>query len=159
MSTAPMRRDQASARRAAPQRGTLLAPSRTSSDLRLVVKRPGGVTLLRLDDIDCLEADGNVVVVHTAGNERHRIRETLTALLGRLTDHGFIRIHRGTAIRAAAIVAIEKGRYRKAFAVLRAGTRLEIGRAEFRTLKALWHPGLLDLRNLPGALHLVSTDV
>src|SRR5262245_54522710 len=74
--------------------------------LRLIVKQPGGVTLLRLDEIECLEADGNVVVVHTCAGEAHRLREPLSRMLERLSGHGFIRIHRGIIVRLGAIAAI-----------------------------------------------------
>ncbi|HEU4995476.1 MAG TPA: LytTR family DNA-binding domain-containing protein [Gemmatimonadaceae bacterium] len=123
--------------------------------LRLVVKHSGGVTLLRLDEIECLEADGNVVVVHTCGGDAHRLREPLGRMLERLGGHGFIRIHRGIIVRAGAIAAIEKGSYRKAVVILRSGVKREIGRAEFHKLRSLWQPGVLDLQELSGNLHLV----
>lgn len=158
MSSAPMRREQASVRRASvPMRQVEESRRAPSEGLRLVVKRDGGVTLLRLDEIDCFEAEGNVVIVRTAANETHRIRAPLAMLLDGLSGHGFLRIHRGTVVRAGAIVGIEKGRYRKAFAVLRSGVQLEIGRSEFQALRALWRPGLLDLHDLGGSLQLIST--
>ena len=127
------------------------------SNLRLVVKREGGVTLLPVADIECLEAEGNVVVVHTS-QETYRIRIPLSQLLERLTGFGFIRIHRSTVVRLTAIVGIEKGAYRKAFATLRSGLSLEIGRAEFTRLSAMWQPGVLDLGELSQALHLVPVE-
>lgn len=157
MSSAPLRREQASVRHTPGPTRPVDALRRTPSDgLRLVVKREGGVSLLRLTEIDCLEAQGNVVVVHTSSKEMHRIRTPLGTLFEALSDHGFLRIHRGAIVRAAAIVGVEKGRYRKAFAVLRSGTRLEIGRTEFQTLRALWQPGLLDLQELGRSLQLIS---
>jgi two-component system LytT family response regulator len=130
--------------------------SAVSDELRLVVKQDGGVTLLRLDEIDCFEADGNVVSVLTSSGETHQLREPLAKLLEQLASRGFIRIHRGAIVRSAAVVAVEKGRYRKAFVVLRGGAKLEIGRAEFQKLRALWQPGLLDLRELGAGLQLVA---
>jgi len=122
---------------------------------RFVVKTQGGVALLPLHEIDCLEADGNVVVVHTANGDRHRIREPLSNLFERLAPHGFIRVHRGTVVQASAITAVEKGRFRKAFVVLRGGAKFEIGRVEFQRLRALWQPGLLALGDLTSGLQLV----
>ncbi|HJQ19341.1 MAG TPA: LytTR family DNA-binding domain-containing protein [Gemmatimonadaceae bacterium] len=123
-----------------------------------MLKTDTGVRLLRLEDVDCLEADGNLVIVHTSTGEKHRMRVTLSRLADDLRDRGFLRVHRGAVIRAAAIVAVEKGRYRKAFAVLGSGLRLEIGRAEFHKLRALWRPGLLDLQALTSGLHLVAGE-
>ena len=128
-----------------------------ASALRLVVKREGGVSLLPIHEIDCLEAEGNVVIVH-AGSLRYRIRMPLSQLLDKLNGFGFIRIHRSTVVRLAAIIGIEKGAYRKAFATLRSGGRFEIGRAEFNRVRALWQPGLLDLSELSATLHLVTGD-
>lgn len=127
------------------------------SGLRLVVKREGGVSLLPLDDVQCLEAEGNVVTVH-AGARMHRIRVPLSQLLERLDGLGFIRIHRSTVVRLSEVVGIEKGAYRKAFVTLRSGQRFEIGRAEFNRLRAMWQPGLLDLAELSRTLHLVSAE-
>lgn len=134
----------------------LKGPDRTASgSVRIVVRRTGGVALLPLTDVECLEADGNVVVVHTASGERHRIRESLSHMHEQLNGHGFIRVHRGTVVNAASIVAIEKGRYRKAFCVLRGGGRHEIGRVEFHRLRALWQTGVLDLGALATGLTLL----
>lgn len=79
MSSAPLRREHASVRRAsAPFRVVDEPGTAPTEQLRLVAKRPGGVTLLRLDEIDSLEAEGNVVIVRTSANEEYRIREALT---------------------------------------------------------------------------------
>jgi DNA-binding LytR/AlgR family response regulator len=129
-----------------------------SPGIRVVVKKAGGVALLPLEDIECLEADGNVVVVHTRQGEHHRIRESLTHVFEQLRGHGFIRVHRGAIVSAAAIVAIEKGRYRKAFCVLRNSGRFEIGRVEFQRLRPLWQVGVLDLQALSAGLTLVPSD-
>ena len=124
-------------------------------DIRIVVKQDGGVSLLPLAEIECLEADGNVVVVHSADGKKHRIRESLSHMVEQLHGFGFIRVHRGTVVSANAIVAIEKGRYRKAFCVLRTAGRFEIGRVEFQRLRPLWQTGVLDLSALSAGLRLL----
>lgn len=129
--------------------------SGNGDDLRLVVRTGGGVALLPVREIEYLEAEGNLVVVHTAA-DTYRIRVPLSELLNRLAALGFVRIHRCTVVRAAAITSIEKGAYRKALAVLRSGARLEIGRAEFNRLRALWQPGLLNLDELTSTLHVLD---
>lgn len=158
MSSAPLRKEQANARRrtAPARRADVLRED--LGDIRLVLKTESGVRLLRLDEIECLEADGNVVVVHTADGQHHRIRFTLTRLFDDLRGRGFLRVRRGAIARAGAIVAVEKGRFRKAHAILRSGLRLEIGRAEFHKLRALWTPGLLDLDALTTGLYLVPDE-
>lgn len=128
----------------------------TGDYIRLVVKKPGGVALLPLHDIDGLEAEGNVVVVHAADGEQYRIRDSLSNMLDQLHAHGFVRVHRGAAVRSMAVVAIEKGRYRKAFCVMRGGAKFEIGRAEFQRLRPLWQTGVLDLQALSAGLQLLA---
>ncbi len=151
MHSAPKRKDR-------PARTTIERRAESeAASLRLVVKREGGVSLLPVQEIDCLEADGNVVVVRSA-TDTYRIRVPLSQLLDKLTGLGFIRIHRSTVVRLTSIVGIEKGAYRKAFALLRNGARLEIGRAEFNRLRALWQPGVLDLGELSATLTLVPPE-
>ena len=159
--TAPMReRDQVDLRTS---RGPVSSGKRgqerqtTNSDaMRLVVKTEGGVTLLPLNEIESLTADGNVVVVNAVSGT-YRLRESLASLSETLKGFGFLRIHRGTVVRAGAITAVEKGRYRKAFAVLRSGAKFEIGRLEFQRLRPLWQPGLLDLWGMTAGLQLISS--
>ena len=147
--TSPMReRDQldlrASRGSAASAKRGLERPIASGDAVRLVVKTEGGVALLPLTEIESLTADGNVVVVNATGGT-YRLRESLGGLFETLRGYGFLRVHRGTIVRAAAIKSVEKGRYRKAFAVLRSGAKFEIGRLEFQRLRPLWQPGLLDL--------------
>jgi DNA-binding LytR/AlgR family response regulator len=158
--TAPMReRDQVDIRAS---RGPVSSGKRgqerqatTGDAVRLVVKTEGGVTLLPLTEIESLTADGNVVVVNAVGGT-YRLRESLASLSETLKGYGFLRIHRGTVVRATAITAVEKGRYRKAFAVLRSGAKFEIGRLEFQRLRPLWQPGLLDLWGVTAGLQLIT---
>lgn len=124
--------------------------------IRIVVKTAGGVALLPLTDIECLEAEGNLVIVHTVAGDRHRIRESLSHMFDQLRGRGFIRVHRGTVVSASAIVGVEKGRYRKAYCVLRNSGRFEIGRVEFQRLRPLWQTGVLDLNALSAGLTLVA---
>ena len=156
--TAPMRERELDVRghRTAASSGKRQDRHTTSAEaMRLVVKTEGGVTLLPLNEIESLTADGNVVVVNAATGT-YRLRESLASLADGLKSLGFLRIHRGTIVRATAIAAIEKGRYRKAFAVLRSGAKFEIGRLEFQRLRPLWHPGLLDVQGMSSGLQLVT---
>jgi DNA-binding LytR/AlgR family response regulator len=138
-----------------PARRAAADASANPDSTRLVVKRPGGVTLIPIHEIECLEAAGNLVIVHTCDKQTYRIREPLSNLFERVKEFGFIRIHRGTVVRVSAITGVDKGRYRKAYAVLSMGARFEIGRVEFQRLRALWHPGVLDLDELSRGLHLL----
>ena len=151
MNSAPKRKDR-SARVVTQRRAAV-----EGTNLRMVVKREGGVSLLPVHEIDCLEADGNSVVLRTA-SDTYRIRVPLSQLLEKLNGLGFVRIHRSTVVRLGSITGVEKGAYRKAFALLRNGARLEIGRAEFHRLRALWQPGVIDLGELSATLKLVTVE-
>ena len=151
------RETQPSTKGSSPAPATRTRAERTGTDgIRVVVKAAGGVALLPLPDIECLEADGNVVVVHTVAGDRHRIRESLSNMFEQLRGRGFMRVHRGTIVNVSAIVGIEKGRYRKAYCVLRTAGRFEIGRVEFQRLRPLWQTGVLDLNALSAGLTLLS---
>lgn len=60
---------------------------------RLVVQSGTGNSVLRLEDIDYLEAARNYVAVHAGGRE-YIVRETMTNLLRRLSAGPFERTHR-----------------------------------------------------------------
>lgn len=64
---------------------------------RLVVQSGTGSSVLRLEDIDYLEAARNYVAVHAAGRE-YIIRETMTNLLHRLSAGPFERTHRSFVV-------------------------------------------------------------
>jgi two-component system LytT family response regulator len=68
-----------------------------------VILREGEVTsILRLDEIDWIEASGNYVVVH-AGRRAHRARDTLAGFLARLDPSRFMRVSRSAAVNADCV--------------------------------------------------------
>src|SRR5437867_6470610 len=64
---------------------------------RLAVKTGGRILLLRLDDLNWVEAADNYVKLHV-GQEAHLLRETLTALEAKLPPDRFLRISRSTIV-------------------------------------------------------------
>jgi two-component system, LytTR family, response regulator len=60
---------------------------------RLMVRNGGRVAFVPVDQIDWIEAEGNYTRLHV-GPEFHLQRETMGALLARLGDARFFRIHR-----------------------------------------------------------------
>jgi hypothetical protein len=78
---------------------------------RLVVQSGKGSSVLRLEDIDYLEAARNYVAVHAGGRE-FVIRETMTNLLRRLSAGPFERTHRSFIVninRISEIRATDNG--------------------------------------------------
>ena len=64
---------------------------------RLMIKDSGRVRLLKVDEIDFVEADGNYAKLHV-GRATHLLREKMNDLEGRLDPARFVRIHRSIIV-------------------------------------------------------------
>ena len=76
-----------------------------------MVRTTQGDLLIRADEIDWVEAQGNYVALHVNGNAR-LLRHTLAEMETRLKEHGFIRTHRSALVnrlRMQAIIPPEMG--------------------------------------------------
>jgi len=94
---------------------------------RLVIKADGRVTLLGVQDIDWIEAEGDYVKIH-AGRARHLLRETMKSLEARIDPARFVRIHRSTIVNVERIKELEpyfRGEY---VVKLHDGTSLKLSR-------------------------------
>jgi two-component system LytT family response regulator len=95
---------------------------------RLVIKHAGRVQLLKTQDIDWIEAEGNYVRIHT-GKEEHLLRETIGSLESQLHPRKFMRIHRSTIVNIDRIRELQPwfhGEYR---IILRDGAELMLSRS------------------------------
>lgn len=88
-----------------------------------------GRTQVRLDDIECLEADRNYINVHTS-QRTYLLRQTLSSLEKALKSRDFMRIHRSTIVNRAMIREKRGG----GVLVLRSGRVVRISRAFARQL-------------------------
>ena len=104
---------------------------------RLPIRKDGRIFLVRPEDIDWLEADGNHVRVHV-GKESHLIRETLGKLEARLPDRTFMRIHRSTLVNIARIREIQPWFQGDYVLLLADGTRLTSGRSYRDRVRSLF---------------------
>ena len=104
---------------------------------RLPIRKDGRIFLIRPEDIDWLEADGNHVRVHT-GKESHLIRETLSKLESRLPERAFMRIHRSTLVNIARIREIQPWFQGDYVLLLTDGTRLTSGRSYRDRVRSLF---------------------
>jgi two-component system, LytTR family, response regulator len=94
---------------------------------RLPIKANGRITLIRLADIDWIEADRDYVSVHVGGKV-WLMRETIAGLELRLALSGFVRIHRSILVnveRVKELRPLDKGEYT---VVLNDGTELKLTR-------------------------------
>jgi two-component system LytT family response regulator len=94
---------------------------------RLTVKADGRVFVLRIGDVDWIEAHGNYVRVH-AGATTHMIRETITAVEGSLNPAHFARIHRSTIVNIDRIKEMQPWFAGDYVLILKDGTRLKLTR-------------------------------
>jgi two-component system, LytTR family, response regulator len=94
---------------------------------RIVVRAGGRIVILRIGEIDWIEAASNYVRLHAGGRD-YLLRETMTALEARLNPAEFVRIHRSTIVRVDRIRELEplfQGDY---VVILTDGTRLTSSR-------------------------------
>jgi two-component system LytT family response regulator len=94
---------------------------------RIPIKTRGRIVVVRVADIDWVEADGDYVTLHV-GNKTWLLRETIAAAEVRLAAAGFVRIHRSTLVNADRVREmrpLSKGE----FAIILAdGTELKLSR-------------------------------
>lgn len=76
---------------------------------RLSVSTSGGrQLLLRPAEVTYFESSGDYVRVHAA-DDSYLVRDTMARLTEAWLDHGFVRIHRGYAVRLSAIAEVRSG--------------------------------------------------
>ena len=103
---------------------------------RLPIKVNGRIIVLRVADIDWIEADRDYVSVHVGG-KTWLMRETIAAVELRLALSGFVRIHRSALVNAERVKELrpqDKGEY---IVVLNDGTELKLTRSYRASLERL----------------------
>ena len=103
-----------------------LKPEARQAD-RIPVKASGRVLFVRTADIDWVEAADNYVTLHV-GSESHMLRETMTALEGRLDPQQFLRISRSTMVNVERIKELQPMFHGDYVVVLRDGRKLSLSR-------------------------------
>jgi len=94
---------------------------------RLVVKTGGRVFFLDVDQIHCIEAEGNYVRVHDQ-SKHYLLRETISGLEEQLDPKQFLRIHRSAIVKIDKIKELQPwfhGEYR---IILENGKQLTLSR-------------------------------
>ena len=94
---------------------------------RLVVKTGGRVFFLDVDNIHCIEAEGNYVRVHDDA-KHYLLRETISGLEEQLDPKQFLRIHRSAIVKIDKIKELQPwfhGEYR---IILENGKQLTLSR-------------------------------
>jgi two-component system, LytTR family, response regulator len=103
------------------------SPSMGSAVDRLPIKVNGRIIVIRVADIDWIEADRDYVSVNVGG-KTWLMRETIAAVELRLALSGFVRIHRSILVNAERVKELcpqDKGEYT---VILNDGTELKLTR-------------------------------
>jgi two-component system LytT family response regulator len=102
---------------------------------RLMIKASGRVVLLKVDEIDFIEADGNYAKLHV-GRKAHLLREKMHDLEGRLDPEKFIRIHRSIIVNLDRIKEMHPHFNGDYIVVLEDGRQLRLSRSRRELLEA-----------------------
>ena len=95
---------------------------------RLVVKTSGKVVFIKVADLDWVDAAGNYVRLHVAGDS-YLMRETMGRLESRLDPKQFLRIHRSTIVNIERIRELQQQFHGDYLVVLKSGQRLTLSRS------------------------------
>lgn len=102
---------------------------------RLMIKTSTRMMLLKVDEIDFIEADGNYAKLH-AGRKTHLLREKMNDLEGRLDPARFVRIHRSIIVNLDRIKEMQPHFNGDYIVVLDDGRQLRLSRSRRENLEA-----------------------
>lgn len=102
---------------------------------RLMIKVSGRVVLLKVDEIDFIEADGNYAKLHV-GHKSHLLREKMHDLEERLDPARFVRIHRSVIVNLDRIKEMHPHFNGDYIVVLEDGRKLRLSRTRRENLEA-----------------------
>lgn len=103
-----------------------LAASSTRNH-RILVRNEDRIFFVKASEIEWVEAEEKYVLLHTR-TQRHIVRQSMSAIEQQLGSAGFVRIHRSHLVNLEAlkeVVSLGRG---DCIAVLKSGTRLNVGR-------------------------------
>jgi two-component system LytT family response regulator len=104
-----------------------LQSHQASSPQKLVVRTRGKVELLRVEQIDWIEAHHNYLQLHV-GNNVHMLRQTIGEIESRLQSDQFLRIHRSLIVNIDRIRHLQACGYGEYLVVLQNGRSLPLSR-------------------------------
>jgi two-component system, LytTR family, response regulator len=108
-------------------RGTAAIGQQQVSD-RIAVPIGNRVTIVRVSDVDWVEASGNYVTLHTK-EKTWLLRETVASMEARLAPVGFVRIHRSTLVNIERVVELRSLENGEFVVSLSDGTVLKLSRS------------------------------
>jgi two-component system LytT family response regulator len=100
-----------------------------------MIKLASRVFLLKVNDIDWIEADGNYAKLHV-GKKSHMLREKLHDLESQLDPERFVRIHRSIIVNLDRVKEMHPHFHGDYIVVLEDGTQLKLSRSRREHLEA-----------------------
>ena len=108
---------------------TMKVEGQTRYRSRLVVKDPGKIRLLPVEDVEFVLGSGNYVEIHMENGTQFLHRETMSSIENQLDPMAFIRIHRSSIVNVEFIQEVlhnERGDYR---VKMKSGQEIPVSRA------------------------------
>lgn len=105
---------------------------------RFTIRIGSRLTFVDARDVDWVEADGDYVALHAAG-QRHLLRESLHQLSRQLDPALFLRVHRSAIVRVDRVAELQPRSNRDAVLRLKDGTTLRASRTYIEPLLAALH--------------------
>ena len=113
----------------------VLSPTTKPYLTRLMVKLASRVVLLKVSDIDWIEADGNYAKLHV-GKKAHLLREKMHDLESQLDPQRFVRIHRSIIVNLDRIKELHPHFNGDYVVVLEDGRQLKLSRSRREQLES-----------------------
>jgi two-component system LytT family response regulator len=120
----------------------LLSTSPEKPSMRnLMVKDKGRVLLLKPNEIDWIEADGDYVRLHV-GQDGYFVRATISHMEAQLGSGAFVRIHRSRLVNLDRVKEIQPFFQGESVVILKTGARLSASQAGLKQLQERCSPTL-----------------
>jgi two-component system LytT family response regulator len=94
---------------------------------RLLVRATGRIVVVRVADIDWIEASGDYASLHVE-KKTWLVRETIATIAQRYAIHGIVRIHRSTLVNLDRVTELRPMSNGEFVVVLRDATELKMSR-------------------------------
>ena len=104
-----------------------------ANDAHIAVRQWNRVHLVRIEDIDFVEAEDNYVVVHAA-SRAYKGRERISDVESQLDARRFVRIHRSTIVHVSKIREVQPLTHGDHAVILRDGKVLRVARSRRQAL-------------------------
>jgi two-component system LytT family response regulator len=105
---------------------------------RFIIKSLGSIEVVKVSDLDWIEAEGDYVRLHAQGKS-HLLREKISALEAQLDPATFVRIHRSIIVRLDRIATLKPQNNGDHLVFLRDGRKLSLSRTYHDRVFAALH--------------------